>query len=62
MTHNLLKEIFEDIEKYESRYGIAIPIQAYLRIKKKWEDKLGFGGDNISSSNIYLGYKMSDLQ
>lgn len=43
---SIVEQIFSDIEKYENRYGISIPIGAYMQIKQKWLDRIGFWGDN----------------
>jgi hypothetical protein len=31
-----VKELFEALEKYENRYGLSIPIGAYMKIKEKF--------------------------
>jgi hypothetical protein len=43
----ILEQIFSEIEKYESRYGIAMPIQAYLRLKNKWMKKVDFYWEDL---------------
>lgn len=35
----IITEIFEDIGRYENKYGIAIPPGAYMNIKDKWRRK-----------------------
>ena len=47
-----INEVFEALEKYENRYGLSVPIGAYLQIKAKFLNKRPI---LFKSENIYKG-------
>jgi len=42
-TKEIIKEIFNEIDRYDTRYGIAMPIQAYIKIRKKFMPNEAYG-------------------
>ena len=42
-TEEIIKEIFNEIDRYDTRYGIAMPIQAYIKIRKKFMPNEAYG-------------------
>ena len=42
-TEEIVKEIFNEIDRYDTRHGIAMPIQAYIKIRKKFLPTEAYG-------------------